>query len=228
VPRNVAGGKSCDWDGADWPDLDWLRARYENGDYRIMGEMLFVYAGVAPDDARMAPYWALAEELDIPVGVHISRGPPLGAPPRGEGCCPDFNSDLGDPSLLAPVLERHPNLRIWLQHAGIPGIPPTGDIDYNDQTIAILKTYPNVYVDFSILNSVFDPESHEAALRRFIAEGLIDRVMFGADNMPADEIIARLEGFDFLTDAQRRGIYYDNAARFLRLDAATIEAHHRR
>jgi hypothetical protein len=226
VVRNAAGASACEWNGADWPDLDWLRTRYENGEFRIMGEMLFVYAGIAPTDPRMAPYWALAEDLDIPVGVHISRGPPPGAPPRGEGCCPEFNSDLGDPTLLTPVLERHPNLRIWLQHAGIPPIPPTGNIDYNDETIAMLKAYPNVYVDFSVLNSIFDAETHEAMLRRFIDEGVIDRVMLGTDNMPASELIARLESFAFLTDAQRNGIYYDNAARFLQLDAATTAAHH--
>src|SRR5690606_30245700 len=109
----------------------------------------------------------------------------------------------------------------------LPGIPPTGNIDYIDATIAILRAYPNVYVDFSVLNSIFDAEAHEAALRRFIAEGLADRIMFATDNMPADQIIARLEGFDFLTEEQRRGIYYDNAARFLRLDPALAAAHHR-
>lgn len=226
VVRNAAGSSSCEWDGAGWPDIAWLRERYERGDFQIMGEMLFVYAGVAPDDPRMEPYWALAEEFGVPVGVHINRGPPEGAPPRGEGCCADFNSDLGDPSLLGPVLRRHPDLRVSIQHAGLPGIPPTGNIDYLDETISILKAHPNVYVDFSVLNSVFDAQSHEAALRLFIAEGVADRIMFGTDNMPAGEIITRLEGFDFLSEEQRRGIYYDNAARFLRLDAATIESHY--
>src|SRR5690606_36338598 len=72
VVRNRAGATSCQWDGDTWPDLAWLRARYESGEFRVMGEMLFVYAGVAPDDPRMEAYWALAEEFDIPVGVHIN------------------------------------------------------------------------------------------------------------------------------------------------------------
>ena len=39
---------------------------------------------------------------------------------------------------------------------------------------------------------------------------------------------ARVEAAEFLTPEQQRGIYYDNAARFLRLDAATIERDYRR
>lgn len=225
VVRNNAGGASCDWNGAAWPEITWLRDRYQNGDFHVMGEMLFVYAGISPDDPRMEPYWALAEELKIPVGVHINRGPPQGAPPRVEGCCPDFNSDLGDPSLLEPVLKRHPDLRIWLQHAGVPGIPPTDNIDYTEETIGILQRHPNVYVDFSVLNSLFDEAAHEAALRRFIEAGVADRIMFGSDNMPVGPIITRLESFDFLTAEQRRGIFYDNAARFLCLDEALIATH---
>jgi len=225
VVRNNAGDASCEWNGAQWPEISWLRERFQSGDYQIMGEMLFVYAGIAPDDPRMEPYWALAEEFSVPVGVHINRGPPPGAPPRVEGCCPDFDSELGDPRLLEPVLDRHPDLRLWLQHAGLPGIPPTGDIDYTEETIAMLQRHPNVYVDFSVLNSIFDEEFHEAALRRFINAGVADRIMFGSDNMPIGPIIARLNSFGFLTDEQRRGILYDNAARFLQLEETTIARH---
>lgn len=76
VVRNNTGGKSCDWSGDAWPDVSWLREGFQSGDFKVMGEMLFVYAGIAPDDPRMGPYWALAEEFEIPVGVHINRGPP--------------------------------------------------------------------------------------------------------------------------------------------------------
>jgi predicted TIM-barrel fold metal-dependent hydrolase len=36
-----------------------------------------------------------------------------------------------------------------------------------------------------------------------------------------------IEQAPFLTPAQKRDILYNNAARFLRLDAATIARHHR-
>lgn len=44
----------------------------------------------------------------------------------------------------------------------------------------------------------------------------------------AGPAVRRLEGIGWLTASQRSGILYDNAARFLRLDAPTIARHHGR
>jgi len=44
--------------------------------------------GIAANDPRMEPYYALAEELDVPIGIHMGPGPP-GAPtilPRNTAC----------------------------------------------------------------------------------------------------------------------------------------------
>lgn len=208
---------SCDWDGGNWPDLDWLRTQYESGVLKVMGEMFFVYAGIAPDDSRMDPYWALAEELDIPVAVHINRGPPPDTPSRPAGCCPDYNAGLGNPALLRPVLEKHPKLRIWLQHAGFPAMPMFDDIDYLEETYALMQDYPSVYADMTALNSVPPSFVHEAAVKDFLERGFIDRLMMGTDNWEASPIITRYEGFEFLSDEQKRGILYENASRFFRL-----------
>lgn len=211
------GALSCAWDGEAWPEIGWLRSQYESGVFQVMGEMLFVYAGVSPDDPRMDPYWALAHELDIPVGVHINRGPPKGSPSRPEGCCPDFNADLGDPSLLRAALLKYPGLKIWLQHAGFPATPDFDNIDYLEETFALLDEFPNVYVDMTALHSVAPPAVHEAAVKAFLERGFIDRVMFGSDNWDAAPIIERYEAMEFLTDEQKRAIFYDNAARFFEL-----------
>lgn len=191
-----------------WPDLPWLRDEYESGRMRMMGELIYVYYGIPPTDERLDPYFALAEELDIPVGVHVGRGPPARA--REPGCCPHFDDDLGDPALLEPVLERHPDLRIWLMH--VPGW------DYVDETIALLRAYPNVYAEMSVVNSVLPAVAHEAVLREVVEAGVIDRIMIGSDNMPLGPIIERIEAVPFLSEDQRRGIYCENAARFLRLE----------
>jgi len=216
----------CFADEDGWPDPAWLEAGMAAGDIGALGEMLFVYAGIAPDDSRMNGYWALAAKYDVPVAVHINRGPPVGAPPRLEGCCPDFNSDIGNPELLRPVLEQYPDLRIYLQHAGIPAMPDLGDIEYTAETFALMRDYPNVYAEMTILNSLWPEEEHAPVLKAFIAEGFADRIMFGTDNLPAAPIIERLNGFDFLTDEQRRGIFYNNAAQFFQLDQETIDRHH--
>jgi hypothetical protein len=61
-----------------------------------------------------------------------------------------------------------------------------------------------------------------------IDAGFGDRIMFGSDTRPAAPILRRLENIRWLTASHRRAILYDNAARFLRLDAQTIARHHGR
>jgi predicted TIM-barrel fold metal-dependent hydrolase len=203
-----------------WPDLTWLEREMAAGRIGLLGEMLFVYAGVHPDDPRMAPYWALAAKFDVPVAVHINRGPGPASPLRG----PAFNSEMGNPALLRPMLERHRGLRILLQHVGTGGAPDI--LPFNTEIEALLKEYPTVYFDMSILNSVAPAETHEAELKRLINSGFGDRIMFGSDTSLAAPILRRLENVAWLTDKQRRAILYDNAARFLRLDAQTIARRH--
>ena len=155
------------------------------------------------------------------VGPPSRPHPPAGhgPPPRGRlpGCCPNFNEEMGNPLLLKPVLEKYPNLRVWLMHGG--------ETDFHQQAVELMKAYPNVYADMSILNSIMPAELHAKLLRSFIQAGLEDRIMFGSDNMPLGPIIKRLESFDFLTDKQRRKILYNNAASFLRLSEETIAKH---
>ncbi len=207
-----------------WPDLAWLESEMAAGRIGLLGEMLFVYAGVHPDDPRMAPYWGLAAKYDVPVAIHINRGPAPGSGPRSvPGCCPAFNGEMGNPALLRPVLERHPGLRLLLQHVGAPH-----PLRFDEETRALLAEHATVYFDMSIFNSNATAEAHEAELRRLIAAGLGDRLMFGSDTRPAAPILRRLESIDWLTAKQRRAILYDNAARFLRLDERMIRRHHAR
>ena len=55
---------------------DSLRRLFEDGPFAVLGEVSNQYVGIAPDDRRMAPYWLLAEKLDIPVAIHMGEGPP--------------------------------------------------------------------------------------------------------------------------------------------------------
>jgi predicted TIM-barrel fold metal-dependent hydrolase len=209
-----------------WPDLTWLEREMAAGHIGILGEMGFNYTGTRPDDKRMSPYWALAAKYDVPVAVHTSRGPSPGVGPRSDPrCCPAFDGEMGNPALLRPLLKRHPHLRILLQHAGAGGSP--GNESFDNETLALLADYATVYFDMSIVNDG-PADVHEAKLRRFIDAGFGDRIMFGSDTRPAGPILRRLETIQWLTAEQRRAILYDNAARFLRLDAQTIARHHGR
>lgn len=68
-----------------------------------------------------------------------------------------------------------------------------------------------------------DPGAHWlTAVGALVRDGLGKRLMFGSDQMrwpeKIGEAIEAIEEADFLSEDQKRDIFYNNAARFLRLD----------
>src|SRR6266496_5069119 len=55
-------------------ELKRLRAAFTNGGFTVMGEVGPQYYGMSPSDPALDEYFALAEELDIPVGIHMGTG----------------------------------------------------------------------------------------------------------------------------------------------------------
>lgn len=185
-----------------------LRQAFASGELKVMGEIAAQYHGLDPSDEWFEPYLALAEEFDVPVGIHTGLAPP-GTP---YGCCPGFSVELGNPSRMEPMLKRHPKLRVWLMHAGWP---------YLQETKAILYMYPQVHADLSAINWIIPRQEFHDYLQALMTAGLGDRLMFGSDQMVWPEAITlAVQGVDsapFLTPAQKRAIFHDNAARFLKL-----------
>lgn len=167
------------------------------------------YEGIAVNDPRMEPYYALAEELDIPVGIHMGPGPP-GVSYFG---APDYRMRLSSLLLLEDILVRHPKLRVWAMHAGWP---------LADDAIAALYAHPQLYVDTGIICYAFPRKEFYGYLQRLIDAGFENRIMFGSDEMVwPDALSAAIETIQnapSLTSEQRRDILYNNAARFLRLE----------
>jgi len=223
VVRAVAGGRSehvSRWHSADperiiggtmmpLPDVSVLREQSRAGRLDAMAELALPYWGVAPNDPQMEPYWALGEELDMPVGVHTGLAPP-NTPYQ---CCPKFRNSLGNPALLEEVLIRHPKLRVYLMHAGYP---------YLQETKAIMHMYPQVYADLGAIDWLRPREEFHEYLRALVRAGFVKRLMFGSDQMVWPEgigmAIEGIESASFLTEEQKRDIFYNNAVRFLRLD----------
>lgn len=196
-----------------------LRSLHESGRLAVLGELANQYAGVAPGDPLMTPYWALAEELDIPVGIHVGTGPPGAIYLGDEG----YRARLHSPLTMEEVLVRHPGLRVYLMHAGYPML---------DDMLAVLYAHPQVYVDVGII--VFQQPRTEfyRYLRRIVEAGFGKRVMFGSDQViwpgMIERAVAAIEEAPFLSDGQKRDILYNNAARFLRLSEEEIARHHGR
>jgi hypothetical protein len=194
-----------------------VRALYRRGAFQVLGEVLTSPEGIAPDDPRLEPYWALAEELDIPVAIHIGPGGPgefyLGN--RG------YRARLQSALTLEEVLVRHPRMRVYIMHAGYPML---------DDLLALLFAHPQVYVDIGSIVYTEPRASFYRFLQGIMDAGYGDRVMFGSDPMVWPGVIEPsiecIEKAPFLNEKQKRDIFYNNAARFLRLNPEEITRHH--
>ena len=190
------------------PALSDLRQLVISKRIMALAEVTTQYAGVAANDERMEPYYNLAEQLDIPVGIHMGPGPPgviyFGAP--------EYRMRLSSLLLLEDVLARHPKLRLWAMHAGWP---------FADDTIAALYAHPQLYVDVGVISYAFPRQQFYSFIKRLIDAGFENRIMFGSDQMVWPEALSVaidvIQNAPILSDTEKRDILYNNAARFLRL-----------
>lgn len=200
------------------PEIDTLREAFASGELAVHGELGLQYMGMGLDDPRLEAHLALAVELDVPVALHTGLGPP-GSP---HGCCPDFRTTLGNPSRLEEALVRYQDLRVVLMHAGWPWL---------EETKAILYMYPNVHVDLGVLGWSLPRAEFHAYLEALVIAGFGKRILFGSDQMIWPHTIGlaieSLDSAPFLSDLQKRDIFYNNAAAFLGLPPELVEAHHR-
>lgn len=201
--------RGLSFDGA-LPGLDEFEALLREEKIQVFGELGTAYHGKTLNDPMFAPYLALCEQYDIPVAYHTGGGPPM-----VHGARPEFRLALGDPFLIEDVLVRHPRLRVYLMHAGEV---------YYEHAVRLMVMFPGLYADLGVLlwaNPL--PKSYAVDfLERAKAAGILDRVMFGTDQMVWPGAISAsvefLNGLDFLSESEKADILYNNARRFLRLD----------
>ena len=196
---------------------DSVRKWVSDGTIGVLGELQFQYRGVPATDPMVEPYFALAEELDLPIAFHVGFGPPATPYVRG----PTYRVRHSNPLLLEDVLIRDPNVRIYLMEAAWPML---------DQLIGLLYAHPQVYVDIGRLTWEIPRTEFHTYLRRLVEAGFGKRIMWGSDAMIWPDVIPvtieAVESADFLDEDQKRDIFYNNAARFLRLSEEEIARHH--
>jgi predicted TIM-barrel fold metal-dependent hydrolase len=189
--------------------LEELRDDFTKKGFKVMGEIGLQYEGLSPSDPSVDKYFALAEELDIPVAIHMGTG----GSGRANITSPKFRGSMGNPLLLEDLLARHPKLRVQVMHAGYPMI---------DNMLTLLQANSHVYVDVAGLIWSYPLSEVNGYIKRLVEAGFEDRVMFGTDQliwpglMPYS--ISIIQNADYLTPQQKRDILYNNGARFLRLD----------
>lgn len=193
---------------------DELRAIHAAGGFAAFAEVSSQYAGIRADDPQLEPFWSLAEELDVPVGVHLGMGTPDAAA-HGD---PAYRAGLTTPFQLEDVLVKHPKLRIYAMHYASPLV---------DEMIAMLSSYSNLYVDVAANDWNIPRAQFYSELKRLVDAGFSKRIMFGSDPGPFPTAIGSgiesIEQAPFLTAEQKRDILYNNAARFLRLSPEQID-----
>jgi predicted TIM-barrel fold metal-dependent hydrolase len=215
-PQRFMGATSIDFDEPAAPAVEALRARHAQGRLSAIAEVAAQYQGILPDDSRLEPYWQLAQEIDVPVGIHVGPGPP-GAIYLGSK---QYRARLHSALTLEETLVRHRKLRLWVMHAGFPLL---------DDMLAMLYAHPQVYVDVGVIVYTQPRPAFYRYLRALVEGGFANRVMFGSDQMvwpgAIERSIAVIEEAPFLSAQQKRAILYENAARFFRLDDETRGRH---
>jgi len=205
---------------AGYPPIDLVRELITSGEIDFIGELGFQYDGRSPSDPEFFKYYELAQELNVPVGIHTG----MGAPGTPYNCCPNFRLSLGNPYLLEDMLVKFPKLRVWAMHAGG---------QFHNEMVTMMKMYTQLYVDISPYTwlDAGNSELLERFLKMAKEQGMLDRVMFGSDQMLWPETIEvaiiRVKSLDYLTNKEKADILYNNAARFLGLDDELIFKHHK-
>lgn len=147
-----------------------------------------------PNDARMYPLYAKAQELGLPVLVHT-----------GSSVFKGTRIKYGDPLLMDDVAIDFPGLNILLAHSGRPF--------WYEQAFWLARRHPNVYLEVSGLPG-------KKLLDYFPRlEELADKVVYGSD-WPGNPSLARnVEAIRSLpiSEAAKQAILYANAARLLSL-----------
>jgi hypothetical protein len=201
----------CD---SELPDLKQLERLYKNGTFKYLGETAFNSMGIDPADPRFDPYWELAQKYQIPIGFHADAGPYK----RNMKETPNFNENYGNPLTLLPVLKKYPNLKIYLMH--YPG-------KYFQENLTLMKKYKQIYCEITAVSMFAPKKVWEPRVKRLYKEGLGDRLMFGSDYVGTiRKNIEIVYGLDWLTDQQKRNVFYNNAAKFLNLSETEISKHH--
>ena len=193
-------------------DIDTIRFEQMVKDKKIevFGEIGAYYGGTTLSDSIWQPYLRICAKYDIPVAVHTGGGDPGGT----YSWSPKARLRLSDPYLIEDVLVNYPKLRIYIMHSGE---------DWHEHALRLMAYYPQLYSDIGAMLWV-EPLTQRYMtnfLRNAKQAGYLNRVMFGSDQMRWPYAIKKsidfLNSLTFLTKKEKQDIFYNNAARFLKL-----------
>lgn len=180
--------------------------------------------GKTYDDPSFLPLWAAAERLGAVMLIH-QGGPTVVSARSSQYHLPNTIGNLADRTVtfaafvFGGVMDKHPNLRICLSHAGGYVCYGIGRLDrgwqVRSEARANIPRPPSEYLP----KFYYDCLTHdEQALRMLIDRVGVDRVLFGTDwpfDMAIDWPVAWLLGLESLTQSEKDAILHKNAEALL-------------
>ncbi len=159
--------------------------------------------GFIPNDKKVYPIYAKAQELGIPVLIHT-----------GFSYVKGISLNTCNPLLLEDIIIQFPKLKIILAHMGWPWVW---------EAVLLAMKYPNVYIDTANIftgtptehfDFVFSKMVPLRMVERFIAE----KVIFGSDypRIEIDKMINAIMKLP-LSERAKELIFCSNAMRLLSL-----------
>ena len=225
VKAITSGSTAVEWFEAD-PDrilvggmiglgptsVEGFRQQYDAGKLHAIGEMGPYYSGLRADDPTVLPFFELAEALGIPAGYHILPGGGPGSLYQG-GLMANIRAANANPMQIEPVLIAHPDLKIYMMHAGWP---------YLEDVKALMYAHPQLYVEVSAINWLLPRAEFHDFLHGLVRAGQIKRILYGSDQMgwaqTIDDGFEAIDSAPFLDESQKADIFHNNAARLLAPD----------
>jgi aminocarboxymuconate-semialdehyde decarboxylase len=161
---------------------------------RIMGTGAFAgvevtasVGGAYLGDARFAPFWAAAEATSALVFVHpTTRGfadPVFARHYLWNLVGNPFETTIAAADLvMSGTMERHPDLRVLLAHAGGAIVALRGRLRHGRDAVAVAAPELRLSPDELVGRFLFDSITHDPALLRALVDLVgADRVLLGTD-----------------------------------------------
>jgi uncharacterized protein len=156
-----------------------------------------------PNDRKVYPLYAAAEELGVPVLIHTGHTGVGAGEPGGGG----IRLKYSNPMHVDDVAVDFPELSIILAHPSFP---------WQDEALSVARHKPKVHIDLSGWSPKYFPPS----LVQHANSVLQDKILFGSDYplITPDRWLADFAGLD-IKPAVVPKILKENAARLLGLGA---------
>jgi predicted TIM-barrel fold metal-dependent hydrolase len=118
-----------------------------------------IYQNWNPADPKHLPLWRKAEQLGIPVIIHMATSFVRTGPLK-----------YSNPMLLEDVAVACPDLRIIISHLGHP---------WEADCVVLIRKHPNLYANVSALH--YRPWRHYQAFITALEYGVENKLIFGSD-----------------------------------------------